>query len=217
MSASARLFRKHRAVALTAIFLAMVGLIIGGVYLNARVSLQVAREQLMNDPRPLPSWLSATAPYPGTHAPDDDFSGVYWTRMPVAGGSVCIRVDARIFNSNVTWSDEDLLWKYVPPDHIHLLLNGQPPYRVGRGFPGEDKKQITIFPELYTESDSLLPPNTDLEGFHAHVPIIYCWEVNLPPGSYLAELTVETATQAKLTYAWAFEITHPSPDSCLFC
>lgn len=52
----------------------------------------------------------------------------------------------------------------------------------------------------------ILPPGSSKEAFDTPFPAHICWEVGLSPGSYLAELDVESAEDGLLRYRWAFKV-----------
>jgi len=194
---------RRLAAAVVILFVAVLAL-----YTAYWLFMRITALRLMENPEPLPTYISAIAPFPGTEYPTDLYSHPYWGEVYSQHG-ICVRVDARIILRGLadvvapTSIETELAFEDVPRNSVNLYLDG-------KLFDKEnwiDKRGSLQPAQVRLSAIPMTLPNPTVPTDHylAHVPINFCWRTDLSAGLHSAEITVRSY-KGILRYRWAFRM-----------
>ena len=193
------------------VFIALLFLTIFLNFSKINSSIMVySRSKLLTDPEPIPDYISAIAPFPGSEYPTGPFSSVYWAfddvlPLPIGVVHICVRLDARVIDPLL--KDPEDAYNNIPLGSVIAFLNGK--NLDSREFARENILGELVGPKMIIEAEGsyiYIPPGVNV-SYTDHVPVNFCWgDLALDSGEYLVEVKISSASSGTLKYKWAFTV-----------
>ena len=196
----------------TAVILALsIACLFGCIWTFRFGHLKSSATYLYEHPQPLPEYIDAIAPYPGTNVPRDPHSIPYWTGVYSEQG-ICIRLDASIVlnmisDGTVTLWDTEWALDQMPNDKVRLWIDGKFFDHKTWTDPNGNSQAAQVM--ILAAPVTIMGPGGEQQLGDSFVPINLCWRTSFSPGLHLAKIIVVSHGNKELQYQWAFKVERP--------